>query len=1286
MRPTPEQAARMLVIGEEEGMADPRALWSLFVAEGGVKGREFNYGIQKGSKGWFAPAKVYGFERQARLAAHQFKLVEDRYREATGQSPIDAQGNYNDFFLRYFSAGGQGYPGYAPLADPRDTSGLNLHHFNNLATEYKGYTQGKPYKVPKQESALETIEPTGDALVEYGRSRMREEDLRLVNDIAGPSVADEVGNFRQLEYENAKLEGKSTLRRAMDYVIDPVVAGLGVLHDISSRFRGAIAGKGFEPATGEDITHLKNEPITPEIKDQMLRGAFVNQLFPFLLVPRRTVNELVEFATDPFVLLGAGPIGSASKLAKASKGIQPEIAAPVTAGERVAGVQPSASAPATAPESALTRIGPPKPINPELEAQFPSLREAQELAGVRSHEIESGLERLKEAATPLDNIAPTPELFPGPNSAQVVLTGFGRYVRSKAPEGGLPSLTAEKIAEGKQLDMQFEQIKELTSIPKQQKLALDFKQTVDMDTLFVNARKDIEQSTLTDPQTRAAAQYLLDSSSITPHKIIHPPATGIPEQARVVAENAIHRSVLEPHMKAIEAYSKTPTPELREKIIADMAHVVAVTKRIRMNEAERAAALRMAKTGQAPEVKAFEDLMENLPEGTSFERYVGIMKMMQTDAQRIDMMKGMGGVGPVKGSIIQIMLNGLISGTALPIWNFAAGVSLFGAKVLERWRMAGYEGSGVASGEAGVMAWGFLKSYWELMTASAKLGRNLTEREVAATKRFGQDFSRATEIFKEEGANAKLGVRRSISARNYGMEDSVYSPAIDYLGHFINIPTFIVGSSDAFLRFATRQAFIEAAAFREATADVAAQLAVGKQLNKAQASELMATRRAELLANPNQKVMVEGQLRSLQEIGDDSADLLAMMTQLRSGTLGHKINEALSDSVLGRSIAPFFRVTYLSGREALIRTPILNRLAPSVRADLAAGGERAAKANAQLSTGYMLAATATTLTSLGYMSGDGPVDPEARRLWSMTHTPNSLQIPGTDVVIPYTRLGPVGQVMRFMSNTAYMVPRLADSESIATDLSTTMAVVFASLLSDQNFNKDMNELFASLSMRDTKALNRFIEHRVTAFVPYSGLLRQVNKQIQGEQHIADGALARATMLIPGLNGTTYYDQMGDAAEVPNDSVWDGIKNNTGFINRPQADPVKKLVLDTLDEHRITFTGPDRIHEGVKLELEEFMRLRRIFGHEVKGPNGTLVEGLRWLINLPMYQRATDGPKGGKQTMLNTLVGAYKEAAFNQLINEKNTDGTFKYQDFRKQMEDARAYKYHQERGVEIQPR
>lgn len=112
-------------VADETG-ADLELLGALRKVENGGPGREL--GVLSVS----APT----IEDQYTVAARTIRNTMNRYTANTGQNPYSVGGRLSHDFLRYFSSGGPGYPGYAPIGASNDPAGLNHNHYPNLVAWY----------------------------------------------------------------------------------------------------------------------------------------------------------------------------------------------------------------------------------------------------------------------------------------------------------------------------------------------------------------------------------------------------------------------------------------------------------------------------------------------------------------------------------------------------------------------------------------------------------------------------------------------------------------------------------------------------------------------------------------------------------------------------------------------------------------------------------------------------------------------------------------------------------------------------------------------------------------------------------------------------------------------------------------------------------------------------------------------------------------------------------------------------------------------------------------------
>jgi len=112
---------------------DWRLLKALRQAENGSAGREFGV-LAVSARTW---------TEQAEVAARTIRHTIGRYWQHVKADPWDDQvGAHTGDFLRYFSVGGPGYAGYAPLGADNDPTQLNDHHAANLLRLYGSACDG----------------------------------------------------------------------------------------------------------------------------------------------------------------------------------------------------------------------------------------------------------------------------------------------------------------------------------------------------------------------------------------------------------------------------------------------------------------------------------------------------------------------------------------------------------------------------------------------------------------------------------------------------------------------------------------------------------------------------------------------------------------------------------------------------------------------------------------------------------------------------------------------------------------------------------------------------------------------------------------------------------------------------------------------------------------------------------------------------------------------------------------------------------------------------------------
>lgn len=833
---------------------------------------------------------------------------------------------------------------------------------------------------------------------------------------------------------------------------------------------------------------------------------------------------------------------------------------------------------------------------------------------------------------------------------QTILPGFGRSVRKKE---GLPELEGP----------------EAQKIPDPTQQTMIFAKIMDAEDWHARSVRMLESASHGDKEMTKRARVLLDQHLVTPFSIKagarNPPAqkTGLKpsdfkEQDYIAASAAVEASFAEDFAKLAKAYEKNPSSEVLEQLMVKLTGAKEVTSALMADAAKHGAALRAEKTRQRPVVQAMESMIRDLPAGTTPERMIEAFNSLSQPAQKQEFLRGlMGHANGIKGNLLGVYLNSILSSTAgLSVFmgNFTAGAALFATRLAEK-RAASLFSKDILPQEAGVQAYAFVKSYVDLAAAAYKnkKGLPLTEAEAQVSAEFKTRADRAVAKWRGEDPI------RNISGPKLKASDSVYEWGIDAMTRILNFPSFVIGNGDAILGFAIKQSAMESAAYREAMMQAQAAQRVGKEMSSAEFSKLVADRRQELMRNPDAKVNIGGKMTALKELGESEADLINMMGEVK-GRIGGAIQAATENSLGFRALVPFFRVMYNSSAEALYRTPVLSLMSPKNVADYMAGGERRAMAMARVGMGGMLGAAAVGLTGAGVFVSDGPADPAMRRVYRMDQA-NKPGIHIGDTHVPYEKLGSIGQLLRTVANMAYMLPRI-DDEQAAEQWSIAIMGTLASAFTDVRVAKDLHDLVAAASMRDSKGFLKYVEELPAKMLPYSSLLRQINQMAEGHIVASEGVLGTIKAMVPGTEKLAYYNEVGEISEVPDWRSWSGLKKEFGWSPIPTTDPLKKEVYAALEKDQVHITGPARTQAPhVQLPIDAYMELRRLYGSISPGGK-TLFETLAEVQKSPMYQRGTNGPNGSKQDIISSITSTYKSAAWSELKRQKDENGNLKWRE------------------------
>jgi hypothetical protein len=190
--------------------------------------------------------------------------------------------------------------------------------------------------------------------------------------------------------------------------------------------------------------------------------------------------------------------------------------------------------------------------------------------------------------------------------------------------------------------------------------------------------------------------------------------------------------------------------------------------------------------------------------------------------------------------------------------------------------------------------------------------------------------------------------------------------------------------------------------------------------------------------------------------------------------------------------------------------------------------EQAAEAkaflNARKAVGGSVMMGSIGLASQGLLTGNGPTEPEARKLWLKNHKPLSIKI--GDTWVSYKGLEPFTTAIALSSDLTDTVMRLSSEETdkdalaVATELMGAVQVLLADTFLTKSMLMGMDQFMEAA--QDQKASERFIRSWISSFVPnFVGSLKP--DDYTREHYTLANSLAKKVPILDQMVGRRYDD-------------------------------------------------------------------------------------------------------------------------------------------------------------------
>jgi hypothetical protein len=484
----------------------------------------------------------------------------------------------------------------------------------------------------------------------------------------------------------------------------------------------------------------------------------------------------------------------------------------------------------------------------------------------------------------------------------------------------------------------------------------------------------------------------------------------------------------------------------------------------------------------------------------------------------------------------------------------------------------------------------------------------------------------------------------AISASAFGQVGTPVGRAIDMVGQAVNIPGRLLLGADEFFKSLNYRAELQAQAVRQASSE-----GLDAAAFKARVTDL-----ANNPPSAAQTVATDAALYST--FTNDPGAFVNKLIQLRNGDGNPLINAGMLMTL------PFIRTPANILRYSLERSP----LAPLVskwRDDIAAGGARAAVAQARMATGTMVWSTAMDGAYRGQISGRGPQNAGERNALEGTGwRPYSVKIGNN--WISYNRIDPIGMSL---ATAADLGEVLKQSDVHPEDFDNVMNVMAAGIgaVSDAAINKSYLSGLSQLTqmLTDPRGYSsRYMQSFLSSMVPAGPLLGRVEAAVDPTARNPMTPFQYVQSRIPGLSSSLLprRDIWGQPIR-PNDALGDTYDAFSALpastvVNSP-AD--RELLKQGVYPPKLNMRA--NIH-GADINLRDFPSaydaIARLTGNDWKNP--VTGKGLKDRITdlatntgpeASLYSRLGDGPDGLRGAYLKRVFATHREAAIDQVMRD-----------------------------------
>ncbi len=443
-------------------------------------------------------------------------------------------------------------------------------------------------------------------------------------------------------------------------------------------------------------------------------------------------------------------------------------------------------------------------------------------------------------------------------------------------------------------------------------------------------------------------------------------------------------------------------------------------------------------------------------------------------------------------------------------------------------------------------------------------------------------------------AEMQRGSPFQMTADNWGFkDDSFLGTMINNTGKTFRMSFRFLGAQDELIKQTTYWASLKAKH----------QMAITKRINAGEITRLEGRKEVAKLMKDHfeadgftPKMGKDGNLATDGEALEMARDVTHTKAAYEGSVVQNMQTAVNTNPALGIFL-PFIRTPSDLINKAYQRTPFLGAFSKRMQKDWTSGDPNLrAQVKGRQAVGFGIVGMGLMAVQDGKLTGKGPDDPRANKIWRLTHQPNSIMVDGKWV--SYNKFDPSGMLLGMLANGMEAANNQALTEGTdAQDIAQAMIIAVTATIGDKSALRgviNLTTLFSDQVIGKEEATGNILEDHSASWVP--SILTQVSGAFQDTSYIkeADGFIEKLMRKSP-WHQQDLSDRWnwitGEKEKIPTGNSW-GI---------PVKEKSHDWMLIELGNLNHGFSGPTRSFSGIELSSHQFAEWSQLMGNvQIRG--------------------------------------------------------------------------------------